>query len=393
MIAGKKIIIIGAGVCGPALAIQLKRKGGHAEIFESRSEENIHEGAFLGITPNGLNILRQFIDLHELKEDSTPGAIKFYNAKGKMIAEGPTGYQLEKYGAETLQLKRSNLNRCIREAAAAEGVQIRYNRKLTRLEQDENTVTAFFDDGTVASGDMLIGCDGIFSTVRQQIFPGENGLRYTKLISTGGYARHPRLAQPSDAIHMTFGERGFFAYAVSGQGEVWWFNNYRRNEEPAPHEIRTTLKEEIRQNLLTVHKNDDPLFSEIIRNSSDIIAYPVYDIPELPYWYKNRVCLMGDAAHGISPHVGQGASLALEDSVVLTDLLGRKEHCSEAFAEFQAARSGRVEKIIRTARKIGDTKAKINPVAAWFRDRLIGFFIRKQLSKLDWLYGWKYPAR
>lgn len=391
MITNKKIIIIGAGVCGPVLAMQLKKKGGQVEIFESRGPQNINEGAFLGITPNGLNILKQFVELTELMKDSARGSMKFFNSRGKMIAEAPTAYQRAKYGVETFQLKRANLNSIIREAAADEGVQIQYNKKLISVEQNGNSVKAFFEDGTYALGDLLIGCDGMFSSVRKLIFPEENRIRYTKVISTGGYARLPHLSQPLDSIQMTFCERGFFAYSVSNNGEIWWFNNYRREQEPQPRETETTLKEEIRRNLLDVHKNDDPIFSEIIKKSEDIIAYPVYDIPKLPFWYKQRVCLIGDAAHGISPHVGQGASLALEDTVVLTDVLDNETSYESAFEKFQGMRKQRVEKIIRTAQKIGDTKTKINPVAAWFRDKLIGFFIKQQLSKQDWLYGWRYP--
>lgn len=183
----------------------------------------------------------------------------------------------------------------------------------------------------------------------------------------------------------------FFAYSVSDKGEVWWFNNYFRAQEPSSTEIRKTLKGEIQQQLLDIHKNDDPLFSKIITNSHEIIAYPVYDLPRLHKWYKGRVCLIGDAAHGISPHIGQGAALALEDTVVLAELLKRHQDYQKAFELFQSLRQPRVEKIIASARKVGDTKTKTNPIAAWFRDRLLPYFIDKQIQQLDWIYGWTFP--
>ncbi|MCE4064511.1 FAD-dependent monooxygenase [Chryseobacterium gleum] len=389
----KKVIIIGAGVAGPILAFQLKKKGFQPEIFEARSENNRNEGVFLGITPNGLNVLKEFIDLEKLKEDYTPGSMKFFNARGKQIAELGTAYQKQKYGVETLQLKRANLNTYARAAAAEAGIKIEYNKKFVRYNESEDQVTAYFADGTSVTGDMIIGCDGMFSEVRNQLFPEKSVIRYTKLISTGGYAKIAELSEPLDSIRMTFGERGFFAYSVSDKGEVWWFNNYFRDQEPKPQETEKILKDEIKDHLADIHRNDDPLFSRIIRNSYEIIAYPVYDLPRLSKWYKGKVCLIGDAAHGISPHIGQGASLALEDTVVLAEQLQLNKECEAAFQAFQSERQPRVEKIIKNARKVGNTKTKTNPITAWFRDLFIRFFISKQIKQLDWIYGWSYTSQ
>ncbi|MBO9691271.1 MAG: FAD-dependent monooxygenase [Chryseobacterium sp.] len=384
----KKVIIIGAGVAGPILALQLKKIGFQSEIFESRSENNTNEGVFLGITPNGLNVLKEFIDLEKLKEDYTPGSMKFFNARGKQIAELGTAYQKQQYGVETLQLKRANLNKYARFAAAEAGIKIEYGKRFISYSESDDQVTAYFEDGTSATGDIIIGCDGMFSEVRKQMFPETSVIRYTKLISTGGYAKVAELSEPLDSIRMIFGERGFFAYSVSDKGEVWWFNNYFREQEPQPQEIEKTVKTEIKNHLAEIHKNDDPLLSSIIRNSYEIIAYPIYDLPSLSHWYKGRVCLIGDAAHGISPHIGQGASLALEDTAVIAEQLKLNNEYEAAFQAFQSRRQFRVEKIIKSARKVGNTKTKTNPIAAWFRDLFIGFFIHKQIRQLDWIYGW-----
>lgn len=385
----KKAIIIGAGVAGPVLAMQLQKSGYVAEVYEARDKNDTKEGAFLGLTPNGLNVLREFVDLNKFKADYTPGTMKFYNAKGKQIAELSTSYQKEKYGTETIQIKRSDLSKYTREAAAAKGIAIHYNKICVKVLDHAQGVEAFFEDGTSASGDILVACDGTFSAVRKQLFPEAYKPSYTKLISTGGYARLDGFLKPTDSIHMTFGERGFFAYAVSNKGEVWWFNNYHREGEPSREEFQRTLNEEIKNYLLEVHKNDDPLFSKIIRASDEMIVYPVYDIPTLKKWYKGNICLIGDAAHAVSPHVGQGASLALEDTAILARLLREEFSAEQAFEKFQEARQERVEKIIKTARKIGDNKSKPNPIATWFRDKLIGFFIEGEMKKLDWVYGFK----
>ncbi|QIH34194.1 NAD(P)/FAD-dependent oxidoreductase [Sphingobacterium sp. DR205] len=389
----KKVLVIGAGVAGPILALQLKKIGFDVEIFESRSEDNAKEGAFLGLTPNGLNVLKEFIDLKLLKEDYTPGSMKFFNSKGKQIAKLDMAYQKQQYGIETIQIKRANLNKHVRLAAKAAGIKIWYDKKFVRYHETNEQVTAYFSDRTMVTGYIILACDGMFSEVRNQLFPNASVIRYTKVISTGGYANLPELSEPLDSIRMNFGQRGFFAYSVSDKGEVWWFNNYFREQEPKPREIEKTLHTEIREYLANIHQHDDPLFSKIIKNSHQIIAYPIYDVPKLSQWYKGRVCLIGDAAHGISPHIGQGASLALEDTVVIAELLKLNKDYAQAFQLFQAERQSRVERVIRSARKVGNTKTKNNPITAWFRDHLICFFIKKQIKQLDWIYGWTFSPK
>ncbi len=281
-----KAIIIGAGIAGPVMAIQLKYLGYDVEIFESRLENNNSEGAFLGITPNGLNILKMFLSLDKLKEEYTSGSMRFYNQKGRQIAKFSSDYQKEKYGCETIQIKRAHLNKIIQSAAEEAGIKIHFQKKCVGIEAMQTHIQAEFEDGSNEYGDILIACDGTFSTIRKKIFPTAAKPTYTKNISTGGYARLPELPAPLDCINMTFGERGFFAYSVSNQGEIWWFNNYYRENEPSKYETQTTLKEEIKNRLLDIHKNDDPVFSRIINASKEIIAYPVYDIPRLENWYK-----------------------------------------------------------------------------------------------------------
>lgn len=385
----KKVIIIGAGIAGPVLAIQLQNAGYTVEIFEARENAGAEDGAFLGLTPNGLNVLLRFVPEALLRKDATTGSMRFYNQQGREIAALMTDYQRELYHCETLQVKRHRLHEAACRAALEQNVPVHFGRKCVRVDETEREVTVWFSDGSSATADILIGADGTFSAVRNSIFPGAAKPVYNKNISTGGYARLPELSTPLDAIRMTFGERGFFAYNVSDKGEIWWFNNYYRAEEPTKEEVRTVLKNEIKNELLRIHEHDDPLFSRIIRATDQVIAYPVYDIPELAQWHTQRVCLVGDAAHATSPHIGQGASLALEDTECLVKCLREVATPEAAFAAFQRLRQPRVEKIIKSARKVGNAKSKPNRVATWFRDRLIGFFIKAQVKKLHWIYGYR----
>jgi 2-polyprenyl-6-methoxyphenol hydroxylase-like FAD-dependent oxidoreductase len=313
----------------------------------------------------------------------------FFNSRGKEIASLTTDYQKIKYNAETVQVKRGQLYSLIQQKALQHGIIIQYGKKLVRATETSDHVQVTFQDGTTTTGDLLFGCDGGFSTVRQSIFPDAPKPVFTKNIGTGGFAKLPQLASQTKGLNMTFGERGFFGYGVSNKGEIWWFNNYHREQEPTREEIQTTLKSEITKYLLDVHKNDDPVFSQIINASHYLGIYPAYDIPTLQTWHTARTCLVGDAAHAISPHVGQGASLAMEDTVCIINCLKQNSNPGIAFKNFQQLRQGRVEKMIKQARKIGKVKSKPNPLAAWFRDGVLNFFIKKQIKEADWIYGYR----
>lgn len=379
----KRAIIVGGGIAGPAMGIELKRMQFEVEIFEGRNQEEMIKGVFLGLTPNGINVLRDFIDVSALKDDYTPGTMQFFNARNRFIGRLETKQQLARYGAETIQVKRARLSYLLRQAAESAGVPIRYGKKLVQLMQEPNGVTAEFEDGTSASGDLLLACDGINSVCRRIIFPNAPGPVYTHQLSSAGYARVPGLEDQFGSIRMIFGAQAFFAYAVSNIGEIWWFNNFYSD---------VPLKEEngkLKDHLLALHATDPDAVREIIRRSENIFAYPIYEYQPLPEWHSGNVCLLGDAAHATAPHIGQGASLALEDVKMLGKTLRDSATLQEAFLRFQESRKPRVEKMIRTARKVGNKKTAPNPIATFMRDLFLPYFIRFEARRTDWIYSYR----
>jgi 2-polyprenyl-6-methoxyphenol hydroxylase-like FAD-dependent oxidoreductase len=371
------------------MALQLKRIGIESVVYESRSRPDENEGAFLGLTPNGQNAMRELVDLSGLREEYTPGKMEFYNARNRKIGELDTARQREQHGAETIQIKRGKLNGLLWQAALAQKIPIHTGKRLTGLRQTGNGAEATFADGTGDAGDFLIGCDGVHSATRKLLFPGTPLPRYTGMLSTCAYARLPGVDHLFGSIHMVFGEKAFFAYAVSNKGEVWWFNNYRRPEEPSPGEVEGELTAEIKQRLLELHRNDPHPIGDIIRATDAITAYPICELPFLERWHQGCVCLVGDAAHATSPHIGQGASMALEDTMVLAKCLRDISHPERAFAVFQTRRQARVQRIVQQARKVGDNKTSPGKIGQLFRDLLLPFFVRREARKADWVYAYR----
>lgn len=386
-----KAIIIGCGIAGPAMALALKKVGIEAAIYEAQAVINDEKGAFLGISPNGLNVLKEFVPLESVMTDYTPAKIRFFNARNKPIGIIDNNEQLARYGSRAVQLKRGLLNGALRQAAEQAGVAIELGKRLASVRQDEHTgkVTAGFADGSSAEGDLLIGCDGIHSAVRKELFPNAPGPEYTGLLSTAGFTRLSNPELSTDAIHMTFGERGFFAYAVSGRGEIWWFNNIAQTTEPLRHQLNQMEQADLKTRLLALHQNDPAPIASIIEAAHSIDVYPIYDIPFLEQWHQGNVCLIGDAAHATAPHIGQGASLALEDTLVLAQCIRDFADLPTAFARFQSLRKARVQAIIQQARKVGDSKTVPNRIQQFFRDLMLPLFVKLEARKMDWIYGYQ----
>lgn len=386
-----KAMIIGCGIAGPAMALALKKVGVQAIIYEAQATPDDQKGAFLGISPNGLNILKEYISLDEVLTDYTPGKIRFFNARNKPIGVIDNAEQFSRYGSESVQLKRGLLNGSLRRAAQQEGIPIEFGKRLVSVtgHGGKGTVSACFADGSKAEGDLLIGCDGIHSAVRRQVFPDAREPEYTGLLSTGGFTRLADFSISTDAIHMTFGERGFFGYAVSSRGEIWWFNNIAQTTEPLRDTWGQSERADLKNRLTALHRNDPEPIASIIQEAHSIEIYPIYDIPFLDQWHQGHICLIGDAAHATAPHIGQGASLALEDTLVLAQCIRDYADLPTAFSRFQSLRQERVRAIIRQARKVGDSKTVPTRFQQFFRDLLLPVFVKLEARKMDWVFGYQ----
>ncbi len=334
----KKILIVGSGIAGPALAIQLIKMGFEVDVIESREEKDMEEGLFLGLSPNGINILKGLIEEEKLYQEFAPGAIEFLNAKGKKIAALDTDDQSKKFGTQSIQVKRSLISHLLRKELAKHGVSIRYGCKLKGFEKDGELIFAKTGGRTLGPFHCVVGADGVHSKTRKLIFPNGPDPIFTNHYSTGAAEKIQVVNSMPKKVQMTFGNRAFFGLMQSNQGEVWWFNNFYHKETPVGGEKINLGQDDLKARLIALHRDDHPIIVETISKSKNLFAYPIYEIPPLPCWFREQVVLIGDAAHAVTPHTGQGASLALEDSVVLSRCLSTYDSLETAFTRFQAVR-------------------------------------------------------
>lgn len=379
----KKALIVGGGIAGPVLAMFLKRIGFDPIVYEGRPEPNDEAGAFLNLAPNGLAVLGALGIGEEIEALGTPtNAIAFYNHRGKKLGENPE---------RTVLLKRGILNRGLRQAAAKRGVPVRFDKKLAGVEVTPRfTVVVGFEDGTQAEGDFLVGCDGIRSTTRRLVFPDAPEPRYTGVLDCGAFTHVPGVAQSDGVMRMTFGKEAFFGYQAVPSGEIYWFQNFHQTAEPKGDELRAIPSAEYRQRLLVMHREDHAPIAEIIRSTEGLIdRWPLYEMPPIPKWHEGPVCLVGDAAHATTPHVGQGASMAMEDAIVLAKCLRDVADTEEAFGAYERMRKERVEKVVEIARRMGNQKSPSGALGRMVRDLVLPFFLNMGVKATEPVYAYR----
>jgi 2-polyprenyl-6-methoxyphenol hydroxylase-like FAD-dependent oxidoreductase len=334
----------------------------------------------LNLASNGLDVLDTLNIKNEIVAVGTPTTnLVLQNHRGKQLAENPE---------TTTLLKRGLLTKTLREAAIERGVTVEFGKRLTDIETtSQRSVIAHFEDGSEAHGDVLVGCDGIHSQTRRSILPDAPMPNYAGVIDSGGFI-HNSSVPPSEGINrMTFCKKGFFGYQVVPSGEVYWFENHHRPTEPDREQLNAIPDDEWRQKLLDIHRDDHNPISEIIRSTdSEIGKWPTYEMPSLPTWYEGSVCLIDDAAHAMLPSVGQGASMAMEDAVVLAKCL--RDLPDSAFSTFERLRKDRVEKIAKVARRNSSQKGPSNAVTRKVRDLILPFFLRMGVKSAKRTYSY-----
>jgi 2-polyprenyl-6-methoxyphenol hydroxylase-like FAD-dependent oxidoreductase len=391
------VLIVGSGIAGPALAIFLNKAGIASTVFEAYPQvEDI--GGGMQIAPNGMRVLQEIGVAEEVIEQGVESdEFSFENQQGKVLGCVPNG-PASIYEISAVLIARSVVHRALVREAERRGIPILYQKRLHDLKCNASVVVAEFDDGSAAEGTLLIGADGVHSRARELIFPEGPRPFYTGLFTVGGFASHPSLVPANrdelHRMHMVFGREGFFGYGRFNKQRpdtVLWWSHLSREQDPQKQEYRSWPTEALRRELLARHQGWQQPVATILESAPELLRGPVYDVPTLPAWSKDRVLLIGDAAHATSPHAGQGASLALEDAMALGKLLRSPAvHHEQVFADFMRDRRSRVERVIAEARRRGDGKRTLTPTAAWIRDRVISALARVLGARMNqWMYSYK----
>ncbi|KZO93962.1 FAD/NAD(P)-binding domain-containing protein [Calocera viscosa TUFC12733] len=370
-----KVIIIGCGIAGPVLGMLLKHKGFDPIIYE-RQPEIQQAGLSLGVSPqtfkvlNILGLAKELISLGQpLEELSTYSQLR-HEPLGTM--DGPAQIH-SRTGWPMLQVSRARYCQFLYDSARERGVEMHFNKRCVDVRQEGERVTAVFEDGTQAEGDLLVGCDGLRSSVRNVLF-GKEEATYMGLVQIGGFSPTPDFFKSwKPTLYQAFGDGAHFMCVPFNSSQMVWTTTLPQPTEAREDWRRLSIDEahEMIKGLQVAEWEHGP--KELVQGATFVTKYGLYDRPILDVWHKGRVVLVGDAAHPTSPHIGQGANQAMEDCYHLVRLLCKAssfatDSLEAAFTEYERIRHPIVVKSVSHAKMEGEKRVMVGREACEQRD-------------------------
>ncbi len=390
-----RALVIGAGVAGPVAAMALRKAGVEATLCEAHPAGAEEVGSWLTLQANGIDALRAIEADQVVAGLGFPTAsMRFLNGRGRELGRMSNGAPLAD-GTLSQMVRRADLYLGLRDEAQRRGVEVAYGKRLIGAETigtgTAGGVRARFADGSAEEADLLIGCDGIRSTVRQVIDPQAPPARYVPVLNIGGHLPDLAVDTPEQEWQMMFGKRCFFGWCRTPDGGLVWFANPPRATEPAPGELAAMTDQQWRSWLLELMADDAGPALEIIRAApGPLSGWATYDLPKVRRWHRDHLIVIGDAAHATSPAAGQGAAMALEDAVVLAQCVRDLPDIPSAFARFELLRRDRVERIVRHGARSSNSKAA-GPLGRVIRDAVLPLIFARAAkddgSALSWMHG------
>ena len=361
---GIRVLIVGAGIGGLTTALALQRAGIGVIVHEQAPAPD-EVGAGLTLASNASRILMHLglgRVLDEFGVVPARGAVKHFRT-GRTLVDIPRGTtQVEAFGAPYCQIHRHDLHQALLAAVrSTDPGCVVFGSVLDDFGQDAAGITAVFGTGRTVRADMLIGCDGIRSTVRAQLF-GTQDPRFTGYVAWRGLVPMERLTAslvtPDSAVWIAPG-RFLTRYKVR-RGELL---NYvamarTRNWVEEGWSVRSTVDA-----LLAEFREFEPAARSILMATppDQCFKWGIFDRDPLPTWSVGRVTLLGDAAHPMTPFLGQGAAMALEDAMVLARAIGAAGSVEEAFLRYEQARVARANEVLIASRDNGLSLTTTDP--------------------------------
>ena len=384
----KRVAIIGAGLAGPAMALALIKETNIRDIvlYEIRDFASTMGGS-INLSPNGLRILDYLGILKELeKRTYVIKTVTVTSETGSILGFRPLG-DPERYGYGAMRIKRADLQKLLLDGLEKEGIKVMYSKSIKEIDESGDGVKMTFVDGSIDNVDILIGADGIHSSVRKICKINESVPKYTGLVGIYGSIKKDvlkskdlSLIENVDMVSMlgTTGGMTGIAYSAPDKSELYAFTSMPQSEEPdRPSFI---VDDKFKGRLRQKYQNWVEPVPTIIENLNAVTGYAVYKLVPFPEeWISStgKVILIGDAAHAMSPHAGQGMGMGLEDSIVLAKVLAKYEPTRDNIVEkYQGLCKPRVLKFYHEATRNSGLRANksgmealLFPMRRWFNLR------------------------
>ncbi|EIW85438.1 FAD/NAD(P)-binding domain-containing protein [Coniophora puteana RWD-64-598 SS2] len=416
------VIVAGGGTAGASVAFFLSQLNVNVTVLESRpGRQTDQRGSIVILGPNGMNVMHKGLDASNVLLSRQCGLpvphIYLHDNQGSVLGSVPQG-TVERFGFQSHVVTRWDIQEVIMDKLETSGGEYVWNAKFESFEEVEDGVVVRWTEAGKAKErqvDLLIGADGIWSKVRTSLHQ-KLGLdvpkpRYSGLAGFGGdleAGEVPGISQiltKDKPVVMYRGRTGFMGIGLldGPLKRMWWWVT---NETPdRPREEWKMSRDEIFKGIDNRFGDWASPIPEILaaakRSDKEIFVWPINELGKLKNWHTDRVVLIGDAAHAMPPHSGQGASQALEDAAYFANLLrdflekGQRggEELKAVLAAFQTGRQPRVNMILDEANKRGDNKRDIGAVKMFLmRWTARFFFMFASDSWFDTWFGYEVPG-
>lgn len=392
-----RVVVGGGGIGGLAASAGLANAGFEVEVVERVPESDHHVGSGIVLTPNGMRALAA-LDAEAAAQVTAAGVASgsghrslFLSAKGSVLSSVSLAEFAGVYGVPSVSITRARLREVLARRAEAAGVRITHGRAVTGVREDPVAAKAVvtLDTGEELAADVVVGADGVRSTVRAHVGGGEP--RYCGYAAVYGFAPAPD-EHPYGILAAGRGVQLFSSLVAPDT--VYWVATVTAPAGTWPAKPPATARADV----LALMRRWAPSLRTIVESGAadrdtPVLAVDVHDLDPVDTWHRGRVVLLGDAAHAMAPTLGQGAASALEDAAVLVHHLRTTAGVEDAFRAYTTDRAPRITRMARQARQLGRLGQITNPVGAWLRDRMMWLAGRftGQDKPDDWLLGWHPP--
>lgn len=348
-----RALVIGAGIGGLAAAVALEAVGVEVAVFEQAGETH-KAGAGIALGPNALAALERLGAVeHVLAHGNTASGRTILTQQGDVLSDGPWRGGI---------VRRADLHGALLQRLRAP---VGFGRRCTGFEQDSAGVCVQLADGGEEQGDVLLGADGLRSQIRARLFGAADPI-YRGATSWRGIVKfqHEIVA---DRIIESWGRGRRVGLQNLGDGWMYWFaaRNAQEGLVHPPAERKRNLLE-------SFHGWHEPV-DEVLAatDATEILHTDLYDRDPLPHWSSGRVTLLGDAAHPMTPDLGQGGAQAIEDGLALAACLGNARDVPTALRTYEEHRLALAYGVMRRARRHYRISQLESPGACWLRDTAV----------------------
>ena len=356
-----KAIIIGAGIGGLSTAIALRKIGMDVKVFE-RKQEVRFAGAGLGIGANAVRALQQ-LDAGEqvLQSGKVLDELRILTPAGKILQRTETATVSRKYGPDNVTIERGKLLELLMSILGSEEI-VRTGKTCRCFEQNDFGVKVWFEDGSMEEADVLVGADGVHSSIREALIPNAKP-RYAGYTCWRAVVQvEPDFPHYNPKVFIeTWGRNGRFGLAPLTNNRIYWFACVNAKVRDS------RLKSYTIQDLIKRFEGYHKPIPQILAQTSDhqLLHHDIYYLPPIRRFAFGRVVLLGDAAHAMTPNMGQGAGQSIEDAVILAGHLKQHPVMTEALGGYESERIARTQKITRMSNRIGMVERNSGTVLAF----------------------------